>query len=286
MVPRRQDPSQDRFHYDSDSFSYRARAVRGLLREVLDRHELVANFVSRNLKQRYKGSFFGFLWSLLHPLFLVLVYFVFIRLMRFPMNLPHLIVGVLVWQFFSLACGDAVGIIYGHASLVKKTWFPRIILPFAAVLGNLVHFFLSLAVLLAFLAAYRIWPGIGYLNLLWIIALQFLFCFGMALLLSSLNVFYRDVEHLLQVVIMAWFFITPVIYPLEQITGNEALPPLALKLYFLNPMASFVELYRSAFLGTPLPEIAVWPGIVVALFVFGAGLLTFTRLEPRFADEL
>jgi ABC-type polysaccharide/polyol phosphate export permease len=257
-----------------------------LIRELIARRELVANFVSRNLKQRYKGSFFGFLWSLLHPLFLVLVYFVFIRLMRFPLNLPELIVGVLVWQFFAIACGDAVGIIYGHATLVKKTWFPRIILPFSAVLGNLVHFLLSLTVLLAFLAFYRIWPGLGYLNLLWIIALQFLFCFGMSLFLSSLNVFYRDVEHLLQVVIMAWFFVTPIIYPLEQITTNEALPPIALKLYFLNPMASFVQLYRNAFLGTPLPEINIWPGIILAVGMFGIGLWTFSRLEPRFADEL
>lgn len=260
--------------------------MRGLPGEVLARHELVANFVSRNLKQRYKGSFFGFLWSLLHPLFLVLVYFVFIRLMRFPLNLPELIVGVLVWQFFAIACGDAVGIIYGHATLVKKTWFPRIILPFAAVLGNLVHFLLSLVVLLAFLAASHVWPGIAYLNLVWIIPLQFLFCFGMSLFLSSLNVYYRDVEHLLQVVLMAWFFITPIIYNLEQITKNETLPPIVMKLYFYNPMASFVQLYRHAFLGTPLAEINVWPGIVLALGMFGAGLWTFSRLEPGFADEL
>jgi ABC-type polysaccharide/polyol phosphate export permease len=108
----------------------------------------------------------------------------------------------------------------------------------------------------------------------------------MSLFLSSLNVFYRDVEHLLQVVIMAWFFVTPIIYPLEQITKNESLPPFALSLYFFNPMASFVQLYRNAFLGTPLGEINVWPGVVLALGMFGVGLWTFSRLEPRFADEL
>jgi len=259
---------------------------KNLLRELFERHELVANFVSRNLKQRYKGSFFGFFWSLLHPLFLVLVYFVFIRLMRFPLNLPELIVGVLVWQFFAIACGDAVGVIYGHASLVKKTWFPRIILPFAAVLGNLVHFFLSLVVLLAYLIASGFWPDFSYLHLLWIIPLQFFFCFGMSLLLSSLNVFYRDVEHLLQVVLMAWFFITPIIYNLEQITKNESLPPIVVKLYFFNPMASFVQLYRGAFLGTSLAEVSVWPGLVVAGLISLAGLYSFLRLEPRFADEL
>lgn len=261
-------------------------AKSNILGELLERRELVENFVSRNLKQRYKGSFFGFFWSLLHPLFLVLVYFVFIRLMRFPMNLPHLIVGVLVWQFFALASGDAVGIVLGHSTLVKKTYFPRLILPLSAVLGNLVHFLLSLAVLLAFLLAYRLWPGVGYLHLLWLVPMNFLFCLGMSLLVSSLNVFYRDVEHLLQIVIMAWFFITPVIYSAGQVLGNPSLPPLLVKLYFFNPMAAFVELYRGVFLGAPPPGADLWPGLVVALLVFLAGILTFNRLEPRFADEL
>lgn len=260
--------------------------VRNLLIDLVERRELIANFVSRNLKQRYKGSFFGFLWSLLHPLFLVLVYLLFIRLMRFEMDLPYLIVGVLVWQFFALACGDAVGIIYGHSTLVKKTYFPRYILPLAAALGNLVHFLLSLFILLVFLMFFRLWPGLQYLNLLWLITLQFFFCLGMALLLSSLNVFYRDVEHLLQVVIMAWFFVTPIIYPLGKVLDNPNLPGFVLNLYFFNPMASLIELYRRVFLETPAPGIPVWPGLVVAAVVFGAGSLTFARLEPRFADEL
>jgi ABC-type polysaccharide/polyol phosphate export permease len=261
-------------------------AGKALIKELLIRRELIANFVIRNLKQRYKGSFFGFFWSLLHPLFLVLVYLVFIRLMRFEMDLPYLIVGVLIWQFFALACGDAVGIIYGHSTLVKKTYFPRIILPLSAVIANLIHFLLSLLILFLFLAAFRLWPGIQYVHLVWLIALQFIFCLGMALLLSSLNVFYRDVEHLLQIVLMAWFFITPIIYPLAKITDNKALPGFILKLYFFNPLASLVELYRQVFLGTPPPGVPVWPGLVVAIVVFLVGYRTFNRLEPRFADEL
>jgi len=259
---------------------------KSLLSDLLERHELIGNFVIRNLKQRYKGSFFGFFWSLLHPLFLVLVYLVFIRLMRFPMDLPYLIVGVLVWQFFSLACGDAVGIVHGHATLVKKTYFPRIILPLSAVIGNLVHFLLSLIILFVFLAAFRLWPGVQYVHLFWLIAVQFLLCLGMALLLSSLNVFYRDVEHLLQVVLMAWFFVTPIIYPLSSILENPSLPRFALTLYFVNPMASLVQLYRQVFLGTPPPGVPVWPGLIVVGLIFLAGLYTFLRLEPRFADEL
>ena len=257
-----------------------------LISELVARRELIGNFVSRNLKQRYKGSFFGFFWSLLHPLFLVLVYLIFIRLMRFQMDLPYLIVGVLVWQFFSLACGDAVGIIYGHASLVKKTYFPRIILPLSAVIGNLVHFLLSLIVLFAFLAAFRLWPSVEYLHLLWLIPLQFVLCLGMSLLLSSLNVFYRDVEHLLQIVLMAWFFVTPIIYPAAKVLDHSSLHPALLNLYFFNPMTALIQTYRQVFLGTPPPGLPVWPGFVGIGMIFLAGVYTFLRLDPRFADEL
>ena len=231
-----------------------------LIMDLVARHELISNFVSRNLKQRYKGSFFGFLWSLLHPLFLVLVYLLFIRLMRFKMDLPELIVGILVWQFFSLACGDAVGIIYGHASLVKKTWFPRIILPLSAVIGTLIHFLLSLIVLFFFLGAFRHWPGPEYVHLLWLIPAQFILCLGMSLLLSSLNVFYRDVEHILQIVLLAWFFVTPVIYPIAKVLAHPSLPRYVLYLYFFNPMTSFVQVYREVFIGAESPGVPVWPG--------------------------
>jgi len=258
-----------------------------LLVELLARRELVANFVARNLKQRYKGSALGFFWSLLHPLFLVLIYLVFIRLMRFQMRLEHLLVGVMVWQFLSLAAGDAAGVVLGHASLVKKTWFPRVILPLSAVLGNLVHFLLSLVVLAAILPVFGVWPTALWIHLPWVILLQLVFCLGISLLLSALNVFFRDVEHLVPIILMAWFFVTPVIYSGEMVLGSGHLPPWVPTVFFLNPMASLLAVYRHAFLGDPLPPAhLLLSGVGVALAVFLAGALVFARLEPRFADEL
>lgn len=257
-----------------------------LITELIARRELVWNFVARNLTQRYKGSALGFLWSLLHPLFLVLIYLVFIRLMRFQVRLPHLLVGVMAWQFLSLCAGDAAGIVLGHASLVKKTWFPRVILPLAAVLGNLVHFFLSLAVLAVALPLLGVTPGAGWLHLPWVIALQFLFCLGISLGLSALNVFFRDVEHLVPIGLMSWFFVTPVIYTAEMVVGNPTLPRWVAPLFFANPMAALLAWYRHAFLGDPLPAVGLWPGMLAALAVFFLGALLFSRLEPRFADEL
>lgn len=259
---------------------------RALLTEIWVRRELVGNFVGRNLKQRYKGSVLGFLWSLLHPLFLVLIYLVFIRLMRFPTHLPHLLVGVMTWQFFALTASDAVGVILGHATLVKKTWFPRIILPLAAVLGNLVHFALSLLVLVVLLPFFGVWPALTWIHLPGVIAVHFFFCLGVSLILSAGNVFFRDIEHLVQIVLMAWFFVTPVIYPAEQVLGNPALPAWIPVVYFLNPMAGLISLYRQAFLGDALPAVPIWPGLAAALIVFAAGAALFSLLEPRIADEL
>ena len=257
-----------------------------LLSELIARRELVSNFVVRNLKQRYKGSALGFLWSLLHPLFLVVIYLVFIRLMRFSMRLPHLLVGVMAWQFVSLSAGDAAGVVLGHASLVKKTWFPRVILPLSAVLGNLVHFGLSLLVLAVALPLLGVAPHAGWLHLPWLIGLQFLFCLGISLGLSALNVFFRDVEHLVPIGLMSWFFVTPVIYSAEQVVGNPTLPGWVAPVFFANPMAALLAWYRHAFLGDPLPAVPLWPGLSMAFAVFALGLLLFMRLEPRFADEL
>jgi ABC-type polysaccharide/polyol phosphate export permease len=259
---------------------------RPLLPELFARRELVSNFVARNLKQRYKGSALGFLWSLLHPLFLVLIYLVFIRLMRFSTSIPHLLVGVMVWQFLSLSAGDAAGVVLGNASLVKKTWFPRIILPLSAVLSNLVHFALSLLVLAAALPLLGVSPGIGWLHLPWLILLQFVFSLGISLGLSALNVFFRDVEHLVPIALMSWFFVTPVIYSPDMVLKNQTLPAWVAPVFFANPMTALLAWYRHAFLGAPLPDVALWPGLLVALAVFAIGALLFTRLEPSFADEL
>lgn len=259
---------------------------RPLLSELIARRELVTNFVVRNLKQRYKGSALGFLWSLLHPLFLVLIYLVFIRLMRFSTSLPYLLVGVMVWQFLSLCAGDAAGVVLGHASLVKKTWFPRIILPLSAVLGNLVHFGLSLLVLAVALPLLGVSPGIAWLHLPGLIALQFIFCLGISLGLSALNVFFRDVEHLVPIGLMSWFFMTPVIYSADLVLANPALPRWAALVFSANPMTALLTGYRYAFLGDPLPALPLWPGLLGVFVVFAIGATIFTRLEPRFADEL
>lgn len=242
------------------------------------RWELLKNLIIRNLKIRYKGSMLGFFWSLLDPLFMMLVYLLFIRLMRFSIEIPVLLVGVIVWQFFTMCANDSINIITGSTNLVKKVYFPRIILPLAMVIANLINFLLSAGVLIVILLILKVPVG---LSLVWFpaaVVFQFIFCLGIALILCTANVFFRDTEHLMGVLMMTWFFLTPIIYPIEKVPGEY------INLYYLNPMASLVTFYRYIFLGKELPQIGA--SLIVIIVFFAVGLLVFSRFQKYFADEL
>ncbi|MBN2143629.1 MAG: ABC transporter permease [Candidatus Aureabacteria bacterium] len=252
-----------------------------LLKSLYFYRELLWNLVIRNLKIRYKNSALGFLWTLLNPLFLIFIYYFFIRLMRFQMNLAELLSGVIPWHFLSMTLGDSVETISGNSTLVTKIRFPRIILPLSTVLANLVNYLLSLAVLILCLPLLQGGISVYLFWLLPLLPLQFIFVLGLSLIVSTCNVYFKDTGHLLSVAMMAWFFLTPIIYPLTQI-------PVAFRdLAFLNPMTSLVCLYRLAFLQVPL-HFNVWilsSGIILFL-VFFLGYRLFSHFEPIFADEL
>jgi lipopolysaccharide transport system permease protein len=252
-----------------------------LVKGVYGYRELLLNLVVRNLKIRYKNSALGFLWTLLNPLFLILIYYFFIRLMRFQMNLTELLSGVIPWHFLAMTLGDSVETISGNSTLITKTRFPRIILPLSTVLANLINYLLSLVVLILCLPLLK--GGFSF-SLLWLfplLPLNCIFVLGLSLFLSACNVYFKDTGHILSVVMMAWFFVTPIIYPLTQI-------PLRFRgIAFLNPMASLISLYRLAFLQTPL-SFNGWffLSMMILFLVFYFGFRFFSHFEPLFADEL
>jgi len=255
--------------------------MRLVFKELYQYRELIWNLVVRNLKIRYKSSTLGFFWTLVNPLFMMAIYLIFIRLMRFEMNLAVLLVGLLPWQFFIMCLNDSVQSITGNANLVKKTRFPRFVLPLSIVLANLVNFLLSLVVLIPFL--FLLGSGIPK-SIVWlplVIGLQFFLCLGFSLFVACTHVYFKDTEHLLSVGLLAWFFLTPIIYPLSLIPENY------LKWYLLNPMASLVGLYRQVFLGTdPIPALGLTLCLGITALFFVLGFASFARFEPDFADEL
>jgi ABC-2 type transport system permease protein len=261
----------------------------GLLKEMAARRELLAMLVLRNIKIRYKDSVLGFFWTLLGPILLILIYAIFLRILRIPVALPVLVTGIFVWQYLAMCLGDSAQAIIGSSNLVKKAAFPRITLPLAIVLANGVNFLLSLVVV----AVYVGLSSASFGPMAWLpvaLVTQVALCLGVSLVLAALNVFFRDVQHLIGVVTMAWFFLTPVIYDaslVEQVSFGP-LSPFWLKfVFYLNPMTGLLALYRSALIGSPLPEpYLLVPSLALGWVVCLAGVAVFMRLQGRFADEL
>lgn len=264
---------------------------------ALKRRELVVNLAVRTLKVRYKNSALGFLWTLINPLLMMLIYYVFIGIVaKIKVDIRIMLTGVIFWQFVVMCTGDAAGAVAGHANLVKKVYFPRVLMPFSMCLANFVNYLLSLVVLLVLIivisttsSSANVWLDLSWIWLLPVVlVLQFALVFGIALIVSALNVYFKDIEHITSVVLMALFFMSPIIYPIDMVrpkTGTSALAHW----YMMNPLASLVTLVRRAFLGTGQPWPLEWtfvPSLALSLVVLVFGLWLFSRLEPHFADQL
>ena len=256
--------------------------------------DLIRNMIIRNLKIRYKGSALGFLWTMINPLFMMAIYFIFISLLKIPIDLPQLLVGILVWQFFVMCLSDSVGAVTGYPTLIKRTNFPKLVFPLSMVLANLINFLLSLVVLVLFLLVYtvafsyplRITPALLLLPL--VILIQTALILGLSNFFACWNVYFKDIEHIMSIILLACFFLSPVMYPLERVQRQTgSIGPWVFKLYLLNPMASIVTCYRHVFLGIALPQtIFLYISLLLSPLILFLGTLTFLKKEPYFADEL
>ena len=261
----------------------------GLLRhlgELLAYRELIWNLVLRDLKARYKNSFLGYLWSLVNPLLMMTVFTILFKfLLKSPIpNFPvFIIVGLLPWNFCASSVTGAVTCITAQSNLVKKVYFPREAIPIALVLANLLNFLLALPAmfLIMLLLNAHFQPAAALFPLIALI--ETIFLLGVALFLSALNVFFRDTQVITEVLLLAWFFLTPIFYRLGDIVDVQ----LARLVRWLNPMASLVDFYRDIFYLGGLPGWdAIIRTLVTALLVLLAGYLFFLRLSPRFGEEL
>lgn len=273
---------------------------RAKVRELWQYRYLLRNMVVRDLKARYKNSILGILWSILNPLFLMVVFTVLFSVMAnnqirdYPI---FVLAGLIPWNFFSGSLTSGTTSIIGNSTLVKKVYFPRELLPASTLLSNLVNFAFAFLVLIVFLYIF----GIGLTrHALWVIpilATQLIFTFGLTLLLSSLSVFYRDVLMILEVVILAWFFMTPVFYSLEMfgqavtVWGITFNPAQLMR--WVNPMASIIDGYRTVLWGTygsggpvSMNPAFLLRTFVTAVIVLVAGYAVFARLNPLFGEKL
>jgi lipopolysaccharide transport system permease protein len=254
------------------------------IREIFAYKELIKNLVVRDLKVRYKRSILGIFWALLEPLLLMLLFTaVFSLVLRIQVEKYPVFVlsGILPWTFFSTSLSYSAGSIAENASLIKKIYFPREIIPLTVIISRLVNFLLSLGLLFIFLIAFKIkfTYSLAYLPLVLII--QLIFIVGLSLFFSSLNTFYHDVSFILQFILFGWFYITPIFYPVTMV------PAKYLFLYMLNPMATIVHSYRNILLsGIPPDFNHLLIAFLISILCLIIGTYTFRRMEFRFAEVL
>lgn len=258
-----------------------------IMRELINIYkykEMLYNLVRRDLRSRYKASFMGFLWTFINPLMQLAIYsIVFPYLMRIsiPNYTMFLFVVLLPWTAFSSSVQIGTGCIVANSNMIKKIYFPRMILPLSVVLTNIVNYlYCMVIVLLALLIT-----GIGiHVSIAWfpiVLLVQGIFSFGMVLITSAINVFFRDIEHIVGIVIMAWFYATPILYTMDII------PEKLLLLYKLNPMVGVIEAYRNIlFYGKNPDFILLGYDFVIAGIMVILGVWVFQKSSVRFAEEL
>lgn len=264
------------------------------MQELWDFRELIQNLVARNLKVRYRNSVLGVVWSLLNPLLMMLVFTAVFTVMRgedvgtYPV---FILVGLLPWQFFANSVAGATGSIVSNAHLINKVYFPREILVLSEVLSQLVNFLIALLVLVPILLLFHIAFTPWILLLPVMIVIQFIFTLGVAFIVATANVFYRDVQMIMEVVLLAGFFLTPVFYSLDILPRSYQLFALNLDIWrlvrYLNPMASIIDNYRVIiFYGAPPALDFLFRTLVTAAFFLITGLIIFYRYHTRFSEEV
>lgn len=253
------------------------------LPELWQGRELAWFLAGRDLKVRYKQAVLGAAWAVLQPVAAVVVFtLVFQRLANVPSaGIPYPIfalAGVTIWTYASGSVTRAAQSLVNNSPLVTKVYFPRLLAPFASVLPGLVDLLFSFLILAVLMPFYGLRPTWAIVTVpLWLLAAVTV-ALGIGLLLGTLNVRYRDVNHIITLLVQLWMFITPVAYP-------STLVPAAWRgFYFLNPMAGIVEGFRWAMVGTPWPGPVIFVSLLTSLVFLAAGVAYFERSERQFAD--
>lgn len=271
------------------------------VREYLASRELFNNLTLRELRGKYKRSALGWAWSLLNPLATMVIFTVVFRaflrieapqsestaLRNFAL---YLTCGLLPWNFLTNAVNGSIATLIGNANLIKKTYFPRELLVAAQVASFFVSLLLEISILVvAFLVfGNMVLPWVPLALLLFLMLA--LFVTGLGLVFAVTNVYFRDVEHFVGIIFQVWFYLTPIVYPLNLVPERSTLFGAEIptrSLYLLNPMAQFVEVSRDLLYDLQMPSIRVVAYLLaVSITSFFGGLAIFRRAEGRLAEEL
>lgn len=255
------------------------------IREIYAYRAMIASLVKRDLKGRYKGSALGFLWTFLNPLLQLAVYtMVFSVIMRSGIKDYYLFlfVALIPWIFFSTSLTGGASCIMMQQDMVKKIYFPREVLPVAYVTSQFVNMLFSfLAVFLVLLLAqYTFYPA-ALLCLPVIMFVEYILALGFTMIMSALTVYIRDLEYILSILAMAWQFLTPVMYSMEQVPGEVRW------IFSMNPMTYVITAYRDILYYGKMPEMdTLLSAVILGVTMLATGWAVFYRLQKHFVEEL
>jgi ABC-2 type transport system permease protein len=272
------------------------------VKEVLGARELLLNLTRRELRGKYKGTALGWGWSLVNPLASTLIFTaVFSVVLRVepPVGVDglhnyalFLLCGLLTWNFFSGALSSGMGVLVGNGNLIKKTYFPRRLL----VVSNIVALFVTYLIEMAVLAVIFLVFGVNVLPwiplVLVVMLITALLALGLSLVLSVVNVYFRDVAHFVAIALQIWFYATPIIYPISLVEATRDSAGWAGSLhiadiYQINPMVGLIESIRDMWYSGTMPDLAPLAYVtVLSLVVLWIGNYVFGRLEVRLGEEL
>lgn len=257
-----------------------------MLKELYEYRELLLTNTKKAIRGKYKASFLGILWSFINPLLQILVYaIVFPYLMRNTVDnyLVYLVTGIIPWTFFTTVILDCVSCIKNNAGLIKKVYFPRIILPLSCTLSALFNFFVSCIIIVVFCLVWRV--GISWLIVFvpLIALIQMLLSFGLGLIMSACDAYVQDLEYITNFIIQMAMYGTPIIYSLDQFAESSSILFTLIK---LNPLTTIMDSYRRVFLYHTLPDFAALGAVALfAVILLFIGILVFKKLEKGFAEQ-
>ena len=255
-----------------------------IFKNLYNYREFLKTSIKKEFRGKYKKSFLGVLWSFLNPLFQLLIYalvFPFILKNNVENYTVFLIVALFPWNFFNLSIIQSAACIVTNGGIIKKVYFPREILPIATSTSNLINFLISsiLVFLALFISGIGLTKAVVVLPL--IILIQYILQLGLSFILSASTVYVRDVEYLINVLMMLAFYLSPIVYSADMI------PSKYLPLFKLNPMFHIIKYYRDILYYGKIPEMgSVLLLLLVCIIILVVGYLIFRKLEKRFAEEL
>ena len=249
--------------------------------------ELLLRFAVKDLKVKYKSTILGFLWALLVPISTMLVFklvFSFFLRVKIP-NVPYsvyLLTGLFPWFFLSTSISTATTSLVDSSNLLKKVYFSRTVIPVSIVASNFINFLLSLLVLIIYMMILKMKISLAVLFLPILILLQIMLIIGIVLGFSSLFINYRDIKYGVEILLLVWFYLTPIFYPVDLV---QKLPVIARKLYMLNPVTNIIIMYRDVLIKGHMPcYLMFYKTVFICLFIYIAGLTIFKKYEGKFAD--